>query len=168
MKIDYDGISPITGNKCVVVEADEKMNIQSYLCMESGYTTTDQLIKEGSYIEKHEANLTELMVDAKHEDVSTNLVWYPTFMQMPGGMLFPEGTVNNLTWKVARVIPLFGDDRLQYPVPGKDGEYFTSKLDVDNANIYDTGDFKLALEDLYGIVKEAIDNENKLRDNSMQ
>ena len=87
---------------------------------------------------------------------------------MPGGMLFPEGTVNNLTWKVARVIPLFGDDRLQYPVPGKDGEYFTSKLDVDNANIYDTGDFKLALEDLYDIVKEAIDNENKLRDNSMQ
>jgi len=40
--------------------------------------------------------------------------------------------------------------------------------DVDNANSYNTGDFKMALEDLYNIVKETIDNENKLRDNSMQ
>ena len=168
MKIDYDGISPITGNKCVVVEADEKANIQSYLCMESGYTTTDQLTKEGSYIEQHESNLTDLMLDVKYEDEETDLVWYPTFMQMPGAMLYPDGTVNNLKWKVAKVIPLFGDDRLQFPIPGKDGEYFTSKLDVDNANIYNTGDFKLALEDLYDIVKEVIDNENKLRDNSMQ
>jgi len=167
MKLDYDGISPITGNECVVIEADEKANIQSYLCMESGYTTTDQLSKEGAYIEQHEANLTELMLDAKHEDLKTGLIWYPTFMQMPGGMLYPDGTAADLKWRVAKVIPLSGDDRLQYPIPGKDGEYFTSKLDVDNANIYDTGDFKLALEDLYDIVKEAIDNENKLRDNSM-
>ena len=87
---------------------------------------------------------------------------------MPGGMLYPDGTVESLKWKVARVIPIHGEDRLGYPIPGKEGEYFTSKLDVDNANIYDTTDFKLALEDLYDIVKEAIDHENKLRDNSMQ
>ena len=168
MKIDYDEISPITGNKCVVVEADEKANIQSYLCMESGYTTTDQLTKEGPYIEKHEDNLTELMLDAKYEDSETGLVWYPTFMQMPGGMLYPDGTVSDIKWKVAKVVPIIGDERLEYPIPGRDGEYFTSKLDVDNANIYDTVDFKLALEDLYNIVNETINNENKLRDNSMQ
>ena len=37
--IECDVISPITGNKCVMVEADEKTNIESYLCLESGYTT---------------------------------------------------------------------------------------------------------------------------------
>ena len=168
MNLDYDEISPITGNKCVVVEADADANIQSYLCMESGYTTTDQLIKDGPYVEKHEENLTELMLDAKHEDEETGLVWYPTFMQMPGGMLYPEGTVRELKWKVAKVIPIFGEERLKYPVPGKEGEYYTSKLDVDNANIYDTNDFKLALEELYDIVKETLEHENKLRDNSMQ
>ena len=89
-------------------------------------------------------------------------------MQMPGGMLYPEGTTKTLKWRVAKVIPIYGDERLQYPIPGKDEEYFTSKLDVDNANIYDTNDFKLALEDLYAIVKETIDHENKLRDNSVQ
>ncbi len=168
MNIDFDEISPITGNKCVVVEAEPDNNVISYLCMESGYTTTDQLVKDGAYIETHEQQLTELMLDSKHEDKETGLVWYPTFMQMPGGMLYPDGTPDAIEWKVAKVVPIFGDERLQYPIPGKDGEYFTSKLDVDNANSYNTGDFKMALEDLYNIVKETIDNENKLRDNSMQ
>jgi hypothetical protein len=168
MNIDFDEISPITGNKCVVVEAEPDNNVISYLCMESGYTTTDQLVKDGPYIEKHEEQLTELMLDAKHDDEETGLVWYPTFMQMPGGMLYPDGTPDAIEWKVAKVVPIFGDERLQYPIPGKEGEYFTSKLDVDNANSYNTGDFKKALEDLYNIVKETIDNENKLRDNSMQ
>tara|TARA_R110002096_G_scaffold225596_3_gene414816 strand:- start:611 stop:1117 length:507 start_codon:yes stop_codon:yes gene_type:complete len=168
MNIDYDAISPITGNKCVVVEADPDANIQSYLCMESGYTTTDQLIIDSPHVKLHEENLTELMLDVKHEDDVSGLIWYPTFMQMPGGMLYPEGSVKKLKWRVARVIPIHGDDRLEYPIPGKEGEYFTSKLDVDNANIYDTADFKLALEDLYDIVKETIDHEDKLRNNSVQ
>jgi len=168
MNVDYDDISPITGNKCVVIEADPDANIQSYLCMESGYTTTDMLTIDGTYIEKHEEQLTELMLDAKYVDEETGLVWYPTFMQMPGGMLYPDGTPKSISWKVAKVVPIFGEDRLQYPIPGKEGEYFTSKLDVDNANSYNTGDFKLALNDLYDIVKETLDNEDKLRNNSMQ
>ena len=168
MNIDFDEVSPITGNKCVVVEAEPDNNVISYLCMESGYTTTDMLTKDGLYIEKHETQLTELMLDAKYEDEETGLVWYPTFMQMPGGMLYPDGTSKAIEWKVAKVVPIFGDERLQYPIPGKEGEYFTSKLDVDNANSYNTGDFKIALEDLYNIVNETINNENKLRDNSMQ
>jgi|TARA_R100000541_G_scaffold753_1_gene4325 hypothetical protein len=168
MNIDFDEISPITGNKCVVVEAEPDNNVISYLCMESGYTTTDQLISDGAYLEKHEAELTSLMIDVKFTDKETNLVWYPTFMQMPGGMLYPEGEPKKFEWKVAKVISIFGEERLQYPIPGKEGEYFTSKLDVDNANSYNMGDFKNALEDLYSIVKETIDNENKLRDNSMQ
>jgi hypothetical protein len=168
MKLDYDEISPITKNKCVVAEADPESNVESYLCMESGYTTTSLLVKDGEYIKKHEENITELMMDAKYEDQETNLVWYPTFMQMPGGMLYPEGTTKELKWRVAKVVPIFGDERLNYPIPGEEGQYYTSKLDVDNAKTYDTHEFKSALDYLYDIVKETIENENKLRDNSMQ
>jgi hypothetical protein len=168
MNLEYDEISPITGNLCVVVEADPRSNKISYICMESGYTTTELLQKDSDYLEKHEAQLTELMLDARYVDEETGLVWYPTFMQMPGCMLYPDGSRTALKWKVARVIAVNEEEKLQYPIPGKEGEYFTSKLDVDNANIYDTMDFKLALEDLYDIVKEVIDHETKLRDNSMQ
>lgn len=168
MNLDYDEISPITGNKCVVIEADPGSNVESYLCMESGYTTTNLLIKDGEYIKKHEEQLTELMLDVKHEDPETGMVWYPTFMQMPGGMLYPDGSPGELEWRVAKVVPIFGDERLQYPVPGKDGEYYTSRLDVENSKQYKSDEFKSALNDLYDIVKETIENENKLRDNSMQ
>ena len=44
MKLDYDMISPITGNKCVIVEADENTSINSYMCIETGYTTTDNFV----------------------------------------------------------------------------------------------------------------------------
>ena len=37
---NYDAISPITGNNCVLIEADEMTNQESRICMESGYTTT--------------------------------------------------------------------------------------------------------------------------------
>jgi hypothetical protein len=169
MNLDYDEISPITGNKCVLVEADESSDTQSYLCMESGYTTTDKLIKGSSNLERHETHLTELMLDAKHEDEQTDLVWYPTFMQMPGAMLYPEGTdAKDWNWKVAKVVPIIGEERLKYPIPGKENEYHTSKLDVDNAKTYDNNDFQTALNDLYSIVKEVYDHENKLRNNSMQ
>tara|TARA_R110002050_G_scaffold53815_1_gene122213 strand:- start:433 stop:939 length:507 start_codon:yes stop_codon:yes gene_type:complete len=168
MNIEYDEISPITGNLCVVVEADPRSNRISYICMESGYTTTELLQKDSDYLEKHEAQLTDLMLDVRYVDEETGLVWYPTFMQMPGCMLYPDGSRTDLKWKVAKVIAVNEKEKLQYPIPGKEGEYFTSKLDVDNANIYDKMDFKLALEDLYDIVKEAIDHETKLRDNSVQ
>ena len=46
-KIDYDSISPITGNKCVIEEANEHDNTVSYLCMESGFSSHEKLI-EGS------------------------------------------------------------------------------------------------------------------------
>ena len=170
IKLEYDEISPLTGRKCVVVEADEETNIESYICMESGYTTSDNL-KIGSIeaLHDYEQTITELMKAVKFEDKERGLFWYPAFMQVPGAMLYCKGaSFDEMVWEVARIVDIIGEERLKYPVPGKDEEYFTSKLDVDNANIYNTGDFKLALEDLYDIVKEVIDNENKLRDNGMQ
>ena len=42
MKLEYDAISPITKNMCVLSEADESNGIASHMCMESGFVTTDQ------------------------------------------------------------------------------------------------------------------------------
>lgn len=156
MKIDYDEISPITENKCVVVEADEQTGVESRLCMQSGYSTADTLKLGSDTIEKYEQSLTQLMRDRKFIDNESQLVWYPSFMQLPGGMLYcDESADSELQWKVAGIVEIFGDECKKYPIPGKDGEYYTSKLDVDNATIYNKYDFETALNDLYSIVKEA-------------
>ena len=152
--LDYDSISPITGNKCVLQEANEHDNTTSYLCMESGFTSHEKLINETDFQVKYEQHLTELMITCKVLDDDSR-AWYPTFMQMPGGMLYAEGkSAQSWNWKVAQIIPIVGDERLNYPVLGKEKEYHTSKLDVDNAKVYNKNDFAIALDELYSIVKK--------------
>ena len=160
MKLEYDSISPITGNKCVLIEADEKTNSESFLCMESGFSSFDKLIEGSNFQQNYEDRCTDLMIACKVID-ENNLAWYPTFMQLPGGMLYSDGTSHlDWHWKVARVISLNEEEQKQYPIIGKEGEYHTSRLDVDNAIAYDNNNFQEALDELYNIVRETITNEN--------
>ena len=168
MNLDYDSISPITGNKCVLEEAHPETNSTSYLCMESGFTSHENLIDKSEFQTGYEVNLTELMLSCKIID-ENDRAWYPTFMQLPGGMLYIDGkSSQSWKWKVAKVVPIAEEDKKKYPVIGKENEYHTARLDVDNAKTYDKDDFATALDELYSIVKETYDNENKLRNNSMQ
>ena len=156
MKLEYDGISPITGNKCVLEEANSHDGSVSYLCMESGLTSHENLIDDSEFQTKYESQLTELMISCKYVDENSR-AWYPTFMQLPGGMLYAEGeSPTSWEWKVATIIPIWGDERLNYPIPGQDEKYYTSRLDVENAKTYNKDDFETALTELYSIVKEAI------------
>lgn len=154
MNLEYDSLSPVTGNKCVLEEANEHDGSVSYLCMESGFTSHEQLIDGSDFQEKYEERLTDLMLSCKVVD-DENRAWYPTFMQMPGGMLYSEGkSAQSWKWKVAQVVPIEGEERLKYPVIGQEGVYHTSRLDVENAKTYDNNDFETALNELYELVKE--------------
>ena len=156
MKLEYDSVSPITGNECVIIEADEKTGTNSYMCMESGYTTTDNFKIDSEHVETYETQITELMKNIKFEDKETGLVWYPAFLNIPGaGMLYCKGeTKENMTWEVADIIELIGEERLNYPVPGKEGEYFTSKLNTENATSFLSKEFDKALDHFYSIVNK--------------
>jgi hypothetical protein len=156
MKLDYDEKSPITGNLCVIVEADDETNSTSYMCMESGFTTTDNMKIDSDIVKKYETRLTELMRECKFEDEDRGLVWYPAFLQMNGiGMLYPIGTTrDDIKWEVCKVVMIEGDERKKYPVPGKDGEYFTSRLDVENAEQFAGIEFDLALDRFYSLAAE--------------
>jgi len=162
INLDYDETSPITGNKCVIVEADTKSGQEHRMCMESGYVTRTDLVFNSNECEIHEQGCTELMKKIKLVDKELNSVWYPTFMQMPGGMLYCEGngaTPEDYNWAVAKVVLIEGDERLKYPIPGKEGEYFTSRLDVDKAEKFPAYTFETALDTFYKIIQE-YNNEN--------
>ena len=146
LKLDYDEKSPITGNICVIVEADESTDTTSYMCMESGFTTTENMKIDSDVVKEYETRLTELMRVSKYEDTERDLVWYPAFLQMAGiGMLYPTGTSRD---------DITGEERKKFPVPGKDGEYFTSRLDVENAEKFEGNEFDLALDRFYSLTAE--------------
>ena len=157
--MEYDEISPITGNRTVLIEADPNTSIESRICMESGYTTSEKL-KIGSQesIDYENAGLTQFMRDMKYNDESLGTVWYPAFIQMQGTMLYCErleASSNTLIWKVACVIDIIGEERLKYPIPGKENEYYTSRLDVENAMTFEKFQFKAALDQCYTYAKES-------------
>lgn len=152
-KITYDAISPITGNECVLEEADEQTGVVSMICMETGFTTTDQLVYESEAQETYEAGLTELMKQARVID-GIGLCWYPAFMQLPGAMMYPDGDPNNFHYEVAEVVDIVGEEREKYPVPGKEGEYFTARLDVENATKFEMKEFETALNFFYETVNK--------------
>lgn len=160
MKLDYDEKSPITGNHCVLVETDEHTGLTSYMCMESGFTSHEKLTIDSDYTRKYEEMITQLMRDVKHNDHSRGLVWYPSFININGvGMLYTIGTnSSDMTWQMARVVNIIGDERLKYPIPGKENEYFTSRLDVENAMTFDAMNFENALDALYTAVAEVTSN----------
>ena len=157
MKLEYDEVSPITGNLCVIVESDEQTNITSYMCMETGFTTTDKMQMGSELVTRYESQLTELMRASKFEDKERGLMWYPAFLQMPGiGMLYPSGkTRDDIKWEVCKVVMLVGEDRKNYPVPGKEDEYYTSRLDVENAEKFESNEFEKALDCFYSLTATA-------------
>lgn len=156
MKIDYDEVSPLTGNLCVITECDEETNVTSYMCMESGFTTTEHMKIDSDMTQTYEEQITDLMRNSKFEDTERGLVWYPSFLNINGiGMLYPVGTSReDLKWEVTRIVPLIGEERKKYPIPGKDNEYYTSKLDVENAERFDANEFEAALDRYYIIAAE--------------
>ena len=109
MKLDYDAISPITGNECVIVEADQKTSIITI-----------------------------------------------SFLNIPGvGMLYCSGkSQRTMRWEVASTVEIVGEERLKFPIPGKEGEYFTSKLDTDNAQVFKKHEFENALDHFYSLVNK--------------
>lgn len=154
LKSDYDAYSPVTGNFCVIGEADEHTNVTSYMCMESGYSTTERLKIGSEEVEKYEESITQLMRDARIEDEEMGLVWHPSFLQFPFGILYIAGSgADDMHWEVAEVVDVEEHEKTKYPIPGREGEYFTSKLDVENAKIFDKLDFENALDALYSIVQ---------------
>ncbi len=145
--------SPITGTeKCFVEKHDD---VVSYLCMDSGYTSNTKYVADSETIKQLEAAAPKIVNDLKYVDDERNIIWYPSVLQIPGeGMIFPDGTnKEDWGWSVAKEIQLTDDEQKKYPVPGKDGEYYKSRLDMENIRTFERNKFEMACETL-GLIKD--------------
>jgi len=150
-------ISPIEfangSDKCFKIYT-EPSTIESYLCMKTGFSTNSKL-KIGSSELTEELNKSpELIRAVQFYDEDLDLVWIPTIMNIPNvGMLFPEGNLEGWGWSFAPIVDIPEDEREKYPVPEKDGEFYTNKLDIDNTKKYQKNEFDKALIDM-GVISE--------------
>jgi len=158
MRLNYDEISPITGNMCVMVELDSTKNQNMRLCMESGYQTFDSW-KEGSEIvEKFLSVSPELIQRTKFVDENGN-VWVKIIMMTPDVVLNPDitSTVDGpeLIWKVSS-FKLLEEGVLPEPhvVSVQIGKQF-KVLDESTTNIYGEFQFEDATLDFYSRVSQS-------------
>ncbi len=123
-----------------------KDSSETQQCISCGYATSSNLkaIDE----EKIVAGLSEEM--KKWYKVEMNNLWLPSFITLPVGMVFPladedEGG-ESMKWGFAPMVEIPEDERENFPIEGKEGEFHRQKYDTDKAKIFDS--FLLALNEL--------------------
>ena len=165
MSIEYKEekvISPITGkDNCFKVFNDTESH---YLCMSSGYMASSNFKLEDEGFQKQITNSPELVKALQHYDEETELIWIPTVLNMGKlGMIFPEGNLENWNWCFAKNVEIPEEEQKNYPVPGKDGEFYKSKLDIDNALRFGNHQFLEACSAM-GVVKDGRINTDGVTD----
>tara|TARA_Y100000310_G_C20391051_1_gene672787 strand:+ start:316 stop:789 length:474 start_codon:yes stop_codon:yes gene_type:complete len=127
---------PCCKSQQCIVEKDEAFK-ESRLCMTCGMTTQAAYKFGSKAIKDVEKRSPKIVKELKFKDKNLKQYWYPSTIQIRNrGMIYPIGNKTNWKWAVAHVImiPLF--ERMNYPIPGKDGEYYETKLDIENATEY--------------------------------
>ena len=154
LKLDFDDVSPFTGNNCILIEADESTNSESRICMETGYTTSDRFTVGAKAVTDYEQTVPQLYRDTKYVDPILNQVWYLATLRTPLGCLYADGfNKTDYKWKLAPVRELSADEKVNYPVAGKDPiEYHTHIIDIDNPEIFEQGKFQEAMDKFYSLI----------------
>ena len=110
---------------------DVQETFNSYMCFNCGMMSHSNYTHENMDNIKH---TSKLIKDLSFEDTKRNIFWYPSVVNMGKlGIIYPDGTPQDWAWKMARVVEVDENEKEKYPIPGKDGEYYTERLDVDNA-----------------------------------
>jgi hypothetical protein len=129
------------GNACYEQNIEE--NLQTWLCMGCGFTTSTVMNKGGQAHNNLLETSPELYKDLLFED-DTEKIWAPATITLPNkGMVFLDGS-NKEQWQWAAVksIPITEEDRKAKQFP----EDQTHKMDMQNIKHFEQKDFMTALE----------------------
>jgi len=121
--------------------------VSTYLSLSCGFWT-NSLMKEGEEFYEHQmSTLPELYKDLAWKDEKTEMVWIPNTINQPGlGMVFANGpSKNEWGWAAVKSIKIPEEDRKNYPIPGKEGEFMEYRMDMANMQYFSERDYIDAL-----------------------
>ena len=121
----------------------------SYMCFNCGFTSNSAYKWETPELKNAQVGATQLMNDIAHYDEEREIMWFPSVLNMGKlGVIYPEGTQNNWTYKLAEVRPLTELEKKDDKYEGHD-----SILDVEGAKEYGQYEFLDACKEM-GIIRE--------------
>tara|TARA_R100000152_G_C6698035_1_gene128182 strand:- start:271 stop:774 length:504 start_codon:yes stop_codon:yes gene_type:complete len=147
---------PHCGSKNCFESTEEATNVVSYLCLKCGYTTNSYFTEESTSLQNSFNTAPTLIKEIQFFDKKRKLVWIPCVLNMgKRGIIFPRGSRNNWEWNYAKTVDIPIKEQKKYPIPGQEDKYYSSRLDVDNAEKYDWDNFIGACESM-GITTDLI------------
>ena len=132
---------------------DVQDTFSSFMCFNCGYMSHSNYTEEKISEIPH---TSQLIRDLAFKDDDRDIYWYPSVVNMGKlGIIYPDGLPNDWNWKFAKVVQVGEEEQKNYPIPGKDEEYYTERLDVDNAQEFGQYEFLEACKSM-GIVKDGV------------
>ena len=125
------------GDLCYKIEINE--NITNYFSLSCGFWTNTLMTPGSDFYEEQLTSLPELYKDLSWTDPETGFIWVPNTVNQPElGMVFANGTdKNNWFWAAVKAIKVEEKEKLKYPIPGKPGEYYKHRMDMENLKSFD-------------------------------
>lgn len=138
---------------CYIQEVNQ--DIKNYQCMGCGFVTNSLMKRDSQFFEEQMELLPNLYKELMGED-EEGLIWMPATINLPSqGMVFANGTsVENWKWAAVQSVPVKDEEKEKYPIPGKKGEYYEQRMDMDTLKEFGEKDFIEAL-DYIGIFEKA-------------
>jgi len=127
-------------------------NSLNYLCMGCGLTSSSVLKIGSDIVARAEEKSPPLVVELKRLDNERKIVWFPSVISTNKGMLYPEGTVDKWVWTVSPVIKLDLEEKKQYPIPGRDGEFYETRIGIEASEHFAPDKFLNAMNQLGAVM----------------
>ena len=125
------------GDLCYKIEINE--NITNYFSLSCGFWTNTLMTPGSDFYEEQLLSLPELYKDLSWTDPKTGLIWVPNTVNEPElVMVFANGAdKNNWSWSAVKAIKVEVIEKINYPIPGKSGEYYKHRMDMENLKSFE-------------------------------
>ena len=120
-------------------------------CINCGYTTTTKFSGTKETNEEFKKLGEDMQAWAKD---ANGLVWIPTIITLPIGMLYPININKEMKWNFAPMVDIPEEERKDYP-NGKDG-FYDKKIDTENSVTYDL--FLEGMNSINELLKQKAEN----------
>lgn len=123
----------------------EVSGIKTSQCYCCGFTS-NTLMKEGEpFYEEQMSTLPELYKSISWPD-DKDQIWVPSYVNIDKGMVFAKGK-NDTDWGWAGVlsIEVKEEEKEKFPIPGKKGEYYKTRMDLSTMKMFSQIEFMNAL-----------------------
>tara|TARA_R110001592_G_C13117032_1_gene745479 strand:+ start:926 stop:1414 length:489 start_codon:yes stop_codon:yes gene_type:complete len=129
----------------------------TYMSFDCGYASNEHYKIGSEAVENVLSKAPQLIQELAFDDNARGIVWIPSVVQIPNkGIVFPDGTSKDQWgYRFAAEIEIPEEEQKDWPIEGKDGEFYKARLDMDNSTPYESWQFSDAIANL-GLVLDNV------------